>query len=321
MKGSPDVSVVVATHDREERLALLIDALRRQSLASERFEVVIVDDGSSDGTAALLEREQARNGLALTAISIPVAGGPAAARNRGWHAAGAPLIAFTDDDCVPTPEWLATLLAVAHADDAGDVIVQGPTLPRPEELGDMSPFARTVSVTGPSPHYETCNIAYPRALLERLGGFDEGYPSPAGEDSDLGWRAVAADASVRFAPEALVHHAVHARGPLAAMRDIRLATEGVQAYKLNPELKQHLTQGVFYRRTHPLLLQAALAVVLARRSPLALAFALPYAFNLRGRCRAIGASPVTGVPFYIAFDAAEIAATVRGAIRHRIPIV
>jgi glycosyltransferase involved in cell wall biosynthesis len=321
MKGSPEVSVVVATHDREERLALLIDALRRQSLPADRFEVVIVDDGSSDGTGALLEREQARNGLALRAISIAVAGGPAAARNRGWQAASAPIIAFTDDDCVPTPDWLATLLAVARADNAEDVIVQGPTLPRPEELGDMSPFARTVSVTGQSPHYETCNIAYPRALLERLGGFDEGYPAPAGEDSDLGWRAIAADASVRFAPEALVHHAVHARGPLAAMRDIRLAMEGVQAYKLNPELKQHLTQGIFYRRTHPLFLQAAFAVVLARRAPLALAFALPYALNLRGRCRAVGASPAKGMPFYVAFDAAEIAATVRGAIRHRIPIV
>ena len=321
MKGSPEVSVVVATHDRERRLVLLIEALRRQSLPAERFEVIIVDDGSSDGTAALLESEQARNGLALRSISIPVAGGPAAARNRGWQAAEGPLIAFTDDDCVPTADWLSTLLAVARADDVEDVIVQGPTLPRPEEMGDMSPFARTVSVTGPSPHYETCNIIYPRALLERLGGFDEGYPAPAGEDSDLGWRAIAANASVRFAPDALVHHAVHARGPLAAMRDIRLAMEGVQAYKLNPALKQHLTQRVFYRRTHPLLLQAALAAILARRKPLALAFALPYALNVLGRCRAVGASPATGVPFYVAFDAAEILATVRGAIRHRIPIV
>jgi glycosyltransferase involved in cell wall biosynthesis len=321
MKGSPEISVVVATHNREERLALLIDALRGQSLPADRFEVVIVDDGSHDDTAAVLEREQARNGLALRSISMPVAGGPARARNRGWQAATAPIVAFTDDDCVPTPEWLATLLAVATVDDARDVIVQGRTLPRPEEMGDMSLFAKTLSVTGPSPHYETCNIAYPRALLERLGGFNERYPAPAGEDTDLGTRAVAAEASVRFVPEALVHHAVHVRGPLAALRDIRLAMADVQAYKLNPGLRQHLPQRVFYRRTHPLFLQALLAVLLARKTPLALAFALPYALNLRGRCRAVGASPAKGVPFYVSYDAAEIAAVVRGAVRHRVPIV
>jgi glycosyltransferase involved in cell wall biosynthesis len=321
MKGSPEVSVVTATHNRAERLGLLIDALRRQSLPASRFEVIIVDDGSSDGTAALLEREQARNGLALRSIAIETAGGPAAARNRGWQAASAPLVAFTDDDCVPTTDWLATMLAVATADAAGDVIVQGRTLPRPEEMGDMSPFARTLLVTGPSPHFETCNIAYPRALLERIGGFNERYPAPAGEDTDLGSRAIAADASLRFAPEALVHHAVHVRGPLAAMGDVKRAMEDVQAYKLHPELRQHLPQRVFYRRTHPLFLQAALAVLLARRTPLALAFALPYALNLRGRCRAVGASPAKGMPFYVAYDGAEIVAVARGAIRYRVPLI
>jgi glycosyltransferase involved in cell wall biosynthesis len=315
---TPLVSIVTATHNREDRLAMLLDGLRRQTLAAERFEIVVVDDGSTDGTAALLEREAERGDLRLTFHALAKAGGPAGARNVGWRSATAPLIAFTDDDCVPTPGWLEALLETSRS--GANVLVQGPTRPLPEESQHLGPYSRTVEITAASPHYETCNIAYPRALLEQLGGFDETYPAPAGEDSDLGWRAVTAGAELRFAPAALVHHAVHQRGPLAALRDVRLATEGVQAYKTNAELRQYLPQGIFYRRSHALFLEAALAVFLARRCPPALAFALPYAMHVRSRARRDRAK-ASATPFYVAFDAAEIAATVRGAVRYRVPIV
>ena len=79
-------------------------------------------------------------------------------------------------------------------------------------------------IDGPSPHFETCNVTYPAILLERIGGFDESFSSAAGEDSDLGCRAVAAGGSPAFAPDALVHHAVFSRRPAAALRDALLAT-------------------------------------------------------------------------------------------------
>ena len=89
-------------------------------------------------------------------------------------------MAFTDDDCVPTPGWLEALLAAAAR--RVDAIVQGPTQPRPDELDGLDAYAKTVRVSQATPHFETCNILYPRTLLERVGGFDESYPAPAGED-------------------------------------------------------------------------------------------------------------------------------------------
>jgi cellulose synthase/poly-beta-1,6-N-acetylglucosamine synthase-like glycosyltransferase len=315
---SMDISVVAATHNRAERLAAMIEGLRAQTLPIDRFEVVIVDDASSDETPEVLRREAARNGLHMRFVRQEQGGGPARARNRGWRMANGTFIAFTDDDCVPTPGWLEALLAAAG--EREDVVVQGQTLPNPDEAEGLGPFARTMNITGATPHFETCNIMYPRALLERLEGFDEQFPAPAGEDSDLGVRAQAAGGAQLYEPAALVHHAVFTRTPVAALRDALQATDGVQSYKQNPELREHLVHGVFYDRSHPLLLQAAYGAWLARRSPSALVLAVPYLMNVRARSRAAGGS-LTAAPWYVAFDALHIAATVRGAIRHRFPVL
>ncbi|MGH2840341.1 MAG: glycosyltransferase family 2 protein, partial [Solirubrobacteraceae bacterium] len=175
-----DVAVVVATRDRAGRLAQLLDALERQTLASERMEVVVVDDGSSDGTGELLA-ERADGPLPLRWVSQPQSRGPAAARNRGWRMTTAPLIAFTDDDCVPAEGWLEALLTLAAA--RPQAVVQGCTLPNPAELEGLDAFAKTLTITGPSPHFQTCNIIYPRPILEQLDGFDEAFPAPTGEDT------------------------------------------------------------------------------------------------------------------------------------------
>jgi GT2 family glycosyltransferase len=318
MSGAPEISVVVAAHDRAQRLQTLLDALAAQTLDRERFEVVVVDDGSSDATPDVLARAAEQGPLRLRALRQEPAKGPAAARNRGWRAASAPVIAFTDDDCRPEATWLATLLdALAGRDDH---IVQGRTEPDPLERDALGPFSRTLELTTQSPHFETCNIAYPRAVLERLDGFDEGYPAPAGEDTDLGWRAAGAGVTALFAPQAIVYHAVHEGGPATMLRTALRATEDVRAYKVNPELRSLLVQRVFYRRTHPLLLQAALAACTARRSPATALFALPYLVNVAGRVRARGGT-AAHVPFFVLNDVVEMAATVRGAVRHRVPIV
>jgi glycosyltransferase involved in cell wall biosynthesis len=318
VSATPDISVVLATHNRERRLADLFGGLRSQTLEPSRFEVIVVDDASSDGTPALLEHELERGTLRLQVLRQPVAGGPARARNAGWRRAGSPVVAFTDDDCVPAPGWLDALLAAGAG--RPDAVVQGTTLPRPDELDGLDAYAKTVRVTQATPHFETCNIAYPRALLERLGGFDESYPAPAGEDSDLGWRAVREGGTQLFAPDAVVHHAVHVRGMKAALRDAMMATHGVQAYKQNADLRAHLTQGIFYERSHPLLFQAVWAMWLARRQRSAIALALPYAMNVRARARTTN-TPARSAAYTVLYDVVQVGATVRGAIRHRFPVL
>ena len=90
--------MVVPTRDRAERLRGLLRSLREQSLERERFEVIVVDDSSGDGTPALLRQEADRGALRLVALRNRRRAGPAAARNRGWRQAKAPLVAFIDDD-------------------------------------------------------------------------------------------------------------------------------------------------------------------------------------------------------------------------------
>src|SRR3954466_9665384 len=96
----PEISVVVPSHERPVRLRWLLNALSEQTLARERFEVVVVHD-SGPATARLL----ATHPIRVREIELPPCGA-APKRNAGWRAARAPLVAFTDDDCRPPREWL-----------------------------------------------------------------------------------------------------------------------------------------------------------------------------------------------------------------------
>lgn len=253
-RNGPEIAVVIPTRDRAARLASLLDALRAQTLDRERFEAVVVDDGSTDETAELLRAEREVEALALAVVDGRGAG-PAAARNLGWRHARAPLVAFTDDDCEPTAAWLERLLEAAGGGGGG--IVQGPTRPAPGELHRLGPYARTKSIEAPGPWYQTCNICYPRAVLERLGGFDERFPEPLGEDTDLGWRARELGLGLDFAPEALVHHAVEEVGPAAQLRFALRGADAAWVYRRHPELRRETARyGFFWNENHALLLLA-----------------------------------------------------------------
>lgn len=313
----PLVSVVVATCERPGQLAELLAGLRGQTLAGDRFEVIVVDDASGPETSTRLRDEAGRGGLALTHLRHPFNRGPAAARNTGWRRAAAPLVAFTDDDCVPSPGWLEQLLAGADADPGA--IVQGPTLPDPAQLTGSLLFARTTQNTTLGPSYEACNIAYPRAVLEALDGFDERWA--VGEDTDLAWRALEAGHRIVFAPEALVHHAVERRGPLAVLRGAGRWGESAHVFAAHPAARQILYRRVFWNQWHYLLARSALALA-APAAPAWLRRQLVagHLLALRRRARALGARP-GAEPFLLAYDALEVAGMVRGAVRHRTPLL
>src|SRR4051812_4685788 len=146
MEGErPKISVVFATHERASRLAELLDSLRRQTLDPADFEVIAVDDGSGDSTPEVLQAAVGDGALRLRSLRLEPSAGPAAARNAGWRIARAPLVAFTDDDCVADPGWLAAGLAGAARHPGA--VLQGRTEPRRDELGSLGPFARTLEVT------------------------------------------------------------------------------------------------------------------------------------------------------------------------------
>jgi glycosyltransferase involved in cell wall biosynthesis len=328
MRGAhaPEVSVVVATRNRAGQLDELLAGLRSQTLDSERFEVIVVDDGSTDGTGALLERSAGVEGFPLRTIERSSSAGPATARDDGWRAARGEIVAFTDDDCVPEPGWLEAGLEACGERSAA--LVQGRTEPPPGEfegLGPLQkPFARTIRVTDLDPAFQTCNVFYPRSLLERIDGFDtEAFGrDPGGEDSDLAWRAIAAGAQPVYCEAAAVHHAVNRLGPLGKLRVAARWTTPLRVYARHPELKRaHFTRGVFWKNSHYLLARALAALVLPRRLRfLAPWLVAPYARDLVQRGRVEGGGwPLA--PYYLLHDLIEMGTVLRAAIRYRTPMI
>ena len=309
---TPSVAVVVASHGRAERLERLLAALAAQT--HRDFELVVVDDGSPDDTPGVLAR--GGEALPLTVLRNATAQGPSVARDRGWRATSAPLVAFTDDDCEPAPDWLAALLAATAAHPRA--VLQGRTDPAAAEAHLLEhPNARTQRVLRKGPWYQACNIAYPREWLERVDGFDRTF-GWGGEDADLAWRCIEAGAEVVWVPEARVEHAVTQIGPGATLRMALKWGESMRTYKRHPGMRaEGLVWGLFWRPSHQLLLQALLGAALARRHPATLLLAYPYLRHLEQRW---GSSP-EWAPLLAAQDAFELYAIVRGAVRHRVVVL
>jgi GT2 family glycosyltransferase len=320
--GVPAIAVVVPSHDRPVRLRWLLNALEEQTLGQGEWEVVVCHDSRGPETGELLRSHPLAAAGLLRELTIEPGHGPGIKRNRAWRAARAPLIAFTDDDCRPPPEWLAGALAAARANPGA--IVQGRTQPDPDELGVLyaGPRMRSQEIEPPVAWAQTCNIVYPRAVLEAVGGFDDELDWV--EDVELACRARASGAGYVGAPDVLTYHAVDAasvRGVFAAAwrwRDL----PGVVA--AHPELRRAgAGGGWFWKPRHArlaLALGLAVAGVVGRRPAVGVVGAVPWALaampsygpSTRGRLRAF-----SELPAQAALDLVELAGMVAGSVRHR----
>jgi GT2 family glycosyltransferase len=310
---APLVSVVVSTYNRPARLARLLDSLSAQTLAPDQLEVVVVDNGSGPETGRVLATEAERGRLTLVVVRHEVTRGPAGGRNAGWRVARAPLVAFTDDDCAPEPSWLEALLAVAGQHPRG--VVQGPTRPDPRELANDLLFSHTVRIERLGPQFETCNILYPRAVLEELNGFDEAFGlQPAGEDTDLAWRAIESGAETVFADDAVVHHAVERVGARGMLRIAGRWSAVTRVFADHPQTRSLLYRRVFWNVWHYLLWRSLLA--LAAPAWLRRLLLARWLRELSRRAREQGAGPAA-IPFLVVYDAVECWSVAKGAVRHR----
>jgi glycosyltransferase involved in cell wall biosynthesis len=301
-------SVIVPARDAARTLPRTLSALADQDFA-ERFEVIVVDDGSRDGTS----RVAARVGARVIRHEQPI--GPGAARNAGAEAANGEVLAFTDADCAPAPGWLAA--GAAALEDAG--LVQGRVEPRPGI--PAGPFDRTLWVTAAVGLFESANLFVRHEVFERLGGFDDGLLDVAGahfgEDVIFGWRAVRAGVDTAFSEDALAHHEVFPRAARPYLRErLRLAFFPELARRV-PELRRTL----FYRRwfLNERSARFALAAVgglaaRAVRSPLPALAALPYARLVAADAHANGVPVALGLA---AGDALGFAALASGSLRFR----
>jgi GT2 family glycosyltransferase len=312
----PELSVVVASHDRPLRLRRLLDALAQQTLARSQWEVVVCHDSGSETDRVLSEHSLAAQGT-LRFTRLPRGSAPPGAnRNAALRLAGAPTVVFTDDDCRPPREWLDRVLAAAR--EHPGAIIQGPVDGDPDERSKrFSPYPRTQHVPDvPRPWAECANIVYPRELIHRIGGFDEAVHT--GEDADLCARARAAGAPFVGNHEMLTFHAIEEGHVVDWVRDAWRWGDLALLVKRHPELRSGFPLRVFWRPSHGWMLATLVAFGLAPRKPLwclpAARWALEHRFSaaIHGRMRRLAA-----LPGWAIIDLAEIAALARGSMRHR----
>lgn len=210
------MSVVVATCGRARFLPGLFDALQSQRPPPGGFEVVVIDDASTDDTWSVLADLVAGSPLAVRASRMAENGGQGAARTAGLGLARGRVVAFTDDDCLPTAGWLTALTAPVLAAGGAGTVAQGRTVPWPGDAAGAGAWDRTVWVLRPTWLFETCNVAYRRDDLQAVGGFASRGDAPVGphgrlvgEDALAGWAVVERGAVLVFVPRALVHHRHH----------------------------------------------------------------------------------------------------------------
>jgi len=219
-----NVTVAVATVDRPDALGRCLDAILTAEVQPR--ELIVVDQGRDDRAPAIVRDRDGGN--TLIRYVRQEARGLAASRNAGLLAADCPVLAVTDDDCVPSPGWVAAI-ARAFSDPDSPQAVTGPVLPLPGKRDGYAVSSRTsldrVDYSGRHSPWLVgtgANLAVRRDLAAEIGGYDErlgvGTAGSAGEDLDFLHRLLRAGALIRYEPDALVHHELQTKQRRRATR-------------------------------------------------------------------------------------------------------
>lgn len=199
-------SVIVPVYNGARTLRSCLEALATQDFPASGFEVLVVDNGSTDGTWKLIEEY----GPPVRGLRETTVRGSYAARNAGIQESQGRIVAFTDSDCIPGRNWLRLLVDGFRDPEVGcvggQVVGLDPTTPAEAFAQRKGVLNQEMAFRGSyRPHFATANVAYRREVLDQLGGFEASLES--GGDADLCWRMQEeTDWKVRFQAEALVEH-------------------------------------------------------------------------------------------------------------------
>ena len=206
----PFFSIIVPTYSRLGQLAACLQSLASLNYPRDRFEVIVVDDGSKTPPEAVVASFCDR--IDVTLLTQPHAG-PAAARNTGAARAMGEFLAFIDDDCAPAPDWLQSL--AARFATAPDYAIGGQTvnaLPdNPYSTASQLLITYLYAYYNADPNqarfFTSNNLALPTDRFHAIGGFDTTFARAAAEDRELCDRWLHHGYRMTYAPEVLIYHA------------------------------------------------------------------------------------------------------------------
>jgi GT2 family glycosyltransferase len=207
MSQFADISVIIPTFNRPAQLEICLHALAKQDLSSGRFEVIVVDDGSDMPVAQVVAGYASILDIKIARITN---GGPAAARNHGAEIARSCFLAFTDDDCIPSPGWVSSLLTALRANPEALVGggIQNALTENPFSVASQLILDFCYHYFHGHPEllrfFSSNNMAMRATLFKELGGFDLHFRTS--EDRDLCDRWRESGRQLVYTPESLIYH-------------------------------------------------------------------------------------------------------------------
>ncbi len=240
-----EISVVIPTYKRPSLLLKCLRQLEKQTLASDRFEILVISDGYDETTKNVLAEYKKSTELNILFYSTKEKKGPAAARNLGWQLAKSQIIAFTDDDCLPEPGWLEAFLSVAERN--GELVKSSDGMDfqyKPFALSgftsvpiDDKPTDFALNTHGlQTADFITANCACSLIALKITGGFDERYGTAWREDSDLEFNFMKHNIPVLKVNEAVVVHPVREAPWGVSIKEQKKGIYDALLFKKYPEL-------------------------------------------------------------------------------------
>jgi glycosyltransferase involved in cell wall biosynthesis len=231
------LSVVIPTYKRPELLMRCLHALMEQYFDNKEYEIIVVSDGPDELAKHIMSVWAETYPVQVHYIALPNKKGPAAARNAGWRIASAPLIAFTDDDCMPDHQWLQNIWKAWQQEKeiayTGRIIV--PLSSRPTD------FERNTAQLE-NAEFVTANCICTRAALEKINGFDERFEAAWREDSDLAFRLMLAQIPIQHLPRVIVIHPVRKASWGVSIKEQRKNVFNALLYKKFPRLYRQKIQ-------------------------------------------------------------------------------
>ena len=244
--SSIKVSIVIPTYNRKNLLKDMLESLFNQTYPEGKYEIIVCDDGSNDGTEEMV-RELAKKSPCALKYYKQVNRGPASARNMGIKNAMGKIIGFTDDDCVVSNTWIEN--AVPYFEDIRVGGVMGCTIPYgsyPKKHLLMIGAIHTQKITEDDGSYGSGNIFYRKKVLNEVDGFDPEFI--IAEDVDLGLRVKGKGYKILFDKNILIYHKIFFVPMIKYLKSLKKDELNVLLYKKHPEIRKNLTLGFIHNK-------------------------------------------------------------------------